>query len=90
LLIHAEVAAAMRDELVELFEGAFVEEQFDALAGGKLALVVLAVLAVLAAALLCSSVAAAKLLELVHAFDCNGGARRSPWLVVGGWWLVVV
>jgi hypothetical protein len=32
LLIHAEVAAAMGDELVELFEGAFVEEQFDALA----------------------------------------------------------
>ena len=71
LLLHAEVAAAMRDELVEFFEGAFVEEQFDALAGGKFALFVLAVAAVFATTLLGGGVAAAELLELVHSFDCS-------------------
>jgi hypothetical protein len=33
------------DELVEFFEGAFVEQQFDALAGGELAFFVLALAA---------------------------------------------
>ena len=42
LLVHAEVGAAVGDELVGLFEGAFVEEEFDALAGGHLALLVFA------------------------------------------------
>jgi hypothetical protein len=42
LLIHAEVAAAVADQLVEFLEGAFVQQQFDALAGGELALLVLA------------------------------------------------
>jgi hypothetical protein len=74
LLIHAEVAAAMGDELVEFLEGAFVEEQFDALAGGELAFFVLAVAAVFATALFGRGVAAAQLLELVHAFDCSGRA----------------
>ncbi len=96
LLIHAEVAAAMGDELVELFEGAFVEEQFDALAGGELALLVLAVAAVVAAALLGRGMAAVELLKSVHANDCSWAsvdrrwpsvARRGWWLVAGGWWL---
>src|ERR1022692_4036439 len=85
LFIHAEVAAAMCDELVELFEGAFVEEQFDALAGGELALFVLAVLAVFAAALLGRGVAAVELLELVHAFDCSRGGRRASRAGAGCW-----
>ena len=42
LLVHAEIAAAMRDELVEFLEGAFVEQQFDAFAGGELSLFMLA------------------------------------------------
>ena len=37
LVGHAEVEAAMRDELVDLLEGAGVEELGDALAGGELA-----------------------------------------------------
>ncbi len=32
LFLHAEIAAAMGDQLIEFFEGAFVEQQFDALA----------------------------------------------------------
>ena len=92
LLIHAEVAAAMGDELVELFEGAFVEEQFDALAGGELALLVLAVAAVVAAALLGRGVAAVELVELVHGIDCSWAsvARRGWWSVAGGWWLCAI
>ena len=52
LLVHAEIAAAVGDQLVDLFEGAFVEQQFDALAGGEFALLVLARAAFGSAALL--------------------------------------
>ena len=41
LLLHAEVGAAMRDELVELDEAALVEQRRDALARGELAGLVL-------------------------------------------------
>ncbi len=51
LLLHAEIAAAMGDQLVELFEGAVVEQQFDALAGAEFAFLVLAGAALGAAAL---------------------------------------
>ena len=34
LLVHVEIGGAMGDELVRLFEGAGVEQQLDALAGG--------------------------------------------------------
>jgi hypothetical protein len=47
---HAEVGAAVLDEHVPLFEAALVEQQFDALARGELALGVLGVDALLAAA----------------------------------------
>ena len=50
LLLHAEVAAAVGDERVELFEGAGVEEQRDALARGQLARVALALQPLFAAA----------------------------------------
>ena len=36
-VLHAEIDAAMADEFVEFFEGAFVEQQIDALARGELA-----------------------------------------------------
>lgn len=45
LFVHAEVAAVVADELVEFFEGPFVEEEMDALAGGEFAVGVLAGLA---------------------------------------------
>src|SRR5271157_255186 len=50
LLIHAEVGAAMGDELVGLFEGAFVEQELDALACRHLALLVLACATIFATA----------------------------------------
>ena len=37
LVVHAEVGSAVGYEFVGLFEGAFVEEEVDALAGGELA-----------------------------------------------------
>ena len=50
LLGHAEVAAAVGDELVDLLEGAGVEQQLDALARGQLAGVALPAQPLLAAA----------------------------------------
>ena len=41
LFLHAEFVAAVFDEHVELLEGAFVEQEVDALARGQLALGVL-------------------------------------------------
>ena len=49
-LLHAEVGGAVLDEHVELLERALVEQQFDALARGQLAALVLGVDAGLAAA----------------------------------------
>ena len=43
LVVHAEIAAAVGDELVDLLERARVEQQLDALARGQLAGGVLAV-----------------------------------------------
>ena len=50
LLVHPEVAAAVRDELVDLLEGPGIEQQIDALARGQLAGFVLPAEAILAAA----------------------------------------
>ena len=59
LLVHAEIAAAMGDQLIEFLEGALVEQQFDALAGAELAFLVLAGAALRPPALLGGCVAAA-------------------------------
>ena len=45
VLVHAEVVAAVGDELVGLLEGAFVEQKLDALAGRHFALFMLALAA---------------------------------------------
>ncbi len=50
LLLHPEVAAAVRDELVDLLERARIEQQLHPLARGELAGLVLALVARLAAA----------------------------------------
>ena len=52
LIVHAEIAAAMRDQLIQLFERALVEQQFDALAGIEFAFLMLAGAALRASALL--------------------------------------
>ena len=49
-LLHAEVGATVVDELVQLVERAFVQQQLDALAGGHLAYGVLLLYLVHAAA----------------------------------------
>src|SRR5690606_8470373 len=50
LRLHAEVGRAVLDEHVEFLEGAFIEEDVDALAGGELAAAMLGIDARLAAA----------------------------------------
>ena len=50
LRFHAEIVGVVADEFVELFEGAFVEQQVDAFAGAELALLVFALAALGAAA----------------------------------------
>ena len=61
LLVHAEVGGAVGDELVDLLEGAFVEQQVDALARGELAGFGLARAALGAAALFGEGVAGGQL-----------------------------
>ncbi len=75
LLFHAEIAAAVRDQLVHLLEGAFVEQQFDALARGEFAFLVLARAAFWSAALLGGGMAAAQFFKPIHRDYCNGRAR---------------
>ena len=50
LLVHAEVGAAMGDQLVGFLEGAFVEQELDTLAGRHFAFLVFARAALFAAA----------------------------------------
>ena len=63
LLVDAEVGGAVQDQRVELLEGARVDEQVDALAGGELAAVVLRLDAPLAAAEGCLLLAVAQVVE---------------------------
>jgi uncharacterized membrane protein YebE (DUF533 family) len=60
-MLHAEVVAAMPDQLIDLFERAFIEQQLDAFASRELSFPMLARFALAAAALLCARVPAAKL-----------------------------
>ncbi len=72
LFVHAEVAAAVRDQLVEFFKRILVEQEFDALAGRQLALFVLALAALGSSALLGGGMAAAQFIKPVHRDYCNG------------------
>ncbi len=42
LFLHAEIAAAVGDELVELLKGVLVDQELDAFAGGEFAFLMLA------------------------------------------------
>ena len=77
--LHAEVVAAVLDEHVELLEGVVVEQEFDALAGGELALGVLRCDALLAAAEACAIAAGVQLGE-----DVFHGFRGSETLLGAG------
>src|SRR5205807_650938 len=70
-LLHAELARAMLDEHVELFERALVHEKLDALARGELAALVLRLDARLAAAFAGTRAARFKLVDDVF----HGSAR---------------
>ncbi len=62
----------MRDQLVRLFEGAFVEQELDAFAGRHLALLVFARAALLASASFGQRIAALQLRQFlfkIHARD---------------------
>src|SRR5260370_12685555 len=63
LLGHAEVGATVRDQLVGLFEGAFIEQELDALARRHLSLAMLALPALGAPARLGDGIAALELDE---------------------------
>ena len=82
LLFHAEIIAVMRYKFVELFEGAFIEEQFDSLAGAEFAFLVLALATLGAAAGFGFGVAAAEFFEAIvvlggigHRLDCALNAK---------------
>ena len=66
LFIHAEIAAAMAYEFVELFECAFVEQKIDALARAQFAFVVLLLPALVAATRFRLCMPLTQLIELVH------------------------
>ena len=77
LLFHAEIGRAVLDEHVELLEGAFVEEDFDALARSELAAFVLGVDARLAAAHPGDLAAALQFLQHVLHGESPYSDRRS-------------
>ena len=65
LLGHAEVVAAVRDQLVGLLEGAFVEQELDALARRHLAFLVLLLAALFPAAFFGQVIALLEFLEFL-------------------------
>ncbi len=70
LLRHAEVAAAVGDQLVGLFERAFIEQELDALARRHLAFFMLLLAALLASALFGQVVALFQFFQLL--FEVHG------------------
>ena len=73
LLVHAEIAAAVRDELVDFVERSGIEQQIDPLARRQLAGVVLPFEAILAAA---EFGAALEVCEMRHG-PCTGPATLT-------------
>jgi hypothetical protein len=66
LLGHAEIVAAVPDQLIGFNEGAFVQQQIDAFAGGELAFGVLALTASFAASGFSAGVTAAQFVKAVR------------------------
>ena len=78
LLGHAELDGPVLDEHVELLEGALVEEQVDAFAGGELALAVLGGDALVAPALAGGFAAGFELVEdVLHGKPWRGRRVRQ-------------
>ena len=75
-LVHPEVAAAVRDELVGLLERAGIEQEVDALARRQLAGVVLLLEAVFAAAELGAALEILEMFDRIHVMpDLRSGLR---------------
>ena len=72
LLGHAEVAAAVCDQLVGLFEGAFVEQELDALPRRHFAFFVLALAALLASAVFGQLVALLQFCDFLFEIHVGG------------------
>src|SRR5208282_2194943 len=79
LLGHAEIAAAMRDQLVGLFEAAFVEQELDALPRQHLAFLMLALAPLLASTFFSELIALLQFSDF--SFDIHGGKDYSGWVV---------
>ncbi len=75
LLLHAEIGAAMGDQLVGLFEGTFVEQEGDALARRHLAFLVLALVTLFSAASFCQAVALLQFFQLL--FQSHAGNYKE-------------
>ena len=91
MVLHAEIATAMRDELVDFLEGAGVEQELDALARRQLARGVLAAEALLAATELCTLLEVCQGVEGIRhqaltawAFSQSFRNFSSP-MLVSGW-----
>ncbi len=90
LLLHPEVRAAVPDELVQLLEGAFIEQEVDALARSELAGLALSLAALRPAASFSFRGKATQLFEpaMVFSFGCHERAplqTRSARGPVAGW-----
>jgi hypothetical protein len=89
LIGHPEVEAAVRDELVEFFEGARIEQQIDPFAGREFSRVVLALEALFAAAELGAALEIGEDLVRRQAFtacDFSQSLRNfSRPMLVSGW-----
>ena len=78
LLRHAEVVAAVCDELVDLLERARIEQQIDSLAGGELAGGVLALQAVGASAQRCAPLQIIERLAWIHWSSQPSAVSHQP------------
>ena len=75
LVVHAEVAAAVLHQLVQFFEGALVEQQFDALARAELSFFMLARAAFRPAAVFRGGATAAQFFHSIHRDYCKGNGN---------------
>ena len=79
LVTDAEVAAAVRDQLVDFFEAAGIEQEIDPLAGRQFPGVVLPPRARLAAALLGKSFECAQSIDGRESSEPPSGRSVTPW-----------